>query len=157
MRLIFLSDSRQQWSGKYMSKVPALHLYHDERFVAVRKALEDDKVEDLRVVIISAKYGLIDPYRQIRAYGNGLTYEKVDHLMPAFRKQWEDNAEKWFEDVDELFVAAQGPYLYVLQRLEMMIKWTPLIESEREGIVQYMYQPFQVSDWIQRKQIFQEF
>jgi hypothetical protein len=151
MRLIFISDSRQQWSGDYGSKVPAISLFHDERYVVLRHALDNGAAGNLKVVIVSAKYGFINANYPIRAYGNGLTFEKVDRLTPAFKKQWDANVSKWFEGVDDLFLGVTGPYLYALQRMEIAIHWIPKV-----GKVFYMYAPFQVRDWLDGKRIMDE-
>lgn len=145
MRLLFISDSHQQWSK---GPVQAIRLFHDERYVAVRQYLrnraEQSEPSNLRVVIVSAKYGFISPRKEISGYSNGLTYDRVDQMFRGLQRQWLAGLDKWFtDDIDDLFLATTGPHLYALQRMEIAINQIPFIRR-----VQYMTTFPQVGDWL---------
>lgn len=145
MKLLFISDSHQQWSK---GPVPAIRLFHDERYVAVRQylrsKLETTQPPDLRIVIISAKYGFMSPSKEVTGYSSGLTYDRVDQMYNGLKKQWLRGMDKWFtDDVDDMLIAATGPHLYALQRMEIAINQIPSISK-----VQYMVTYPQVGDWL---------
>lgn len=125
MRLAFLAESsRQRTAG--MGAGPILELFSEEMHLAVRNYLVRHP-DDLRVVIISTKYGLVESTQKVLPYSTGITYERVDAWMKPFSRQWAKNAETWFKDVDDLFIGASGPYHYILQRLGIAIDYVPFM------------------------------
>lgn len=140
MKLCFISDCRQQHSPHGRAK-HAIDLFVDERFISVREAITAGV--QVRVVVVSARYGLIGAEAVVRPYGNGLTYERVDELYPALRRQWNQNAERWFADVDDLMLATTGPHLYVLQRMELPKVWIPRMQRTI-----YIHNSLQLEDWL---------
>lgn len=150
MKLLFLADCRNQWAGKKPgSKRCAIDLFHDERFIATRDFILSNPETPIHVVIISAKYGFIDRDKVIGVYNKTWGYDDVDRLLPALNRQWNQNIDRWLNsDVDDVFVAATGPYLYALQRVE-----APLLFVNSNIVVKNMYAPFQVRDWLNNREI----
>lgn len=133
MRLAFLAESTRQRTGG-VGAVPILDLFSEEMHLLAREYLEHFP-DDLRVVIISTKYGLCDSYKKVYPYSTGLTYERVDAWLHPFTKQFTQNEARWFNDVDDLFIGASGPYHYVLQRLGIAIDYVPRMQRAVYGNV----------------------
>lgn len=150
-KLLFLADCKQQWAGnKRFSRAPAIKVFHDERFIATRTFMQDNPESSIHVVIISTKYGFIDPTTIIGTYSKTWDYEEVDRFFPALMKQWNRHIDRWLNsDVDDVFIAATGPHLYALQRVEL-----PLLLVNSNIAPKNMYAPFQVRDWLNNKEIY---
>lgn len=129
MRLAFLQDSPRQLSVR--EAVPAINLFASEVFVLAREYLETHN--DLRIVVVSAKYGFISSDLKIAPYGDGLTYEKVDKFRPAYKRQWQGGVSKWFRGVDDLFVGLDGPSRYAAALMELFIHFPPRVDRYIDG------------------------
>jgi hypothetical protein len=125
VRLAFLPETQRQRTNGGGS-LPIIELFNDEVHLLAREYMQRPETQ-LRVVIVSTKYGLVDAGTKVYPYTAGMTYERVDAWHRAFEKQWAKSRERWFHDVDDVFVGMSGAHLYVLQRLHVMIDYAPLM------------------------------
>lgn len=145
MRLVFVPDSTRQQTLDG-GATPALLMFNDEIHHVVRDYQE--MAEDLRVVVVSHKYGLIGGQAKIVPYSKRISFEDVDRLLPAFQKQWSSNEAAWFADVTDVCIALTGPLLYILQRLEVMVN-IPRRPEIRSFVVANVAPAAQMLRWLE--------
>jgi hypothetical protein len=79
-RLLILSCSQRKAPAK--GRLPAIDRYDGPAFRVLRKYLREGPAEVPTVLILSAKYGLIESERQIPWYDHRLSNASADRLRP---------------------------------------------------------------------------
>jgi hypothetical protein len=80
-RLLILSCSQRKAASR--GRVPALDRYDGPAFRILRKFLREAAADDPIVLILSAKYGLIDSAKRIPDYDCRMSMSRAKELRPA--------------------------------------------------------------------------
>lgn len=108
MRLLILSCSQRK--RRCNSTVEALQLYDGVFFRVLKKAVDRPEIlNDLEVLILSAKYGLLFPTSSVRYYDERMTRKRADELLPVVSKQLADFVAT--SSYDDVFVNLGKDYL----------------------------------------------
>jgi hypothetical protein len=83
-RLLILSCSQRKASAK--GRLAAIDRYDGPAFRVLRKFLREDPADVPTVLILSAKYGLIESEREIPWYDHRLSKTSADRLRPQVMK-----------------------------------------------------------------------
>lgn len=145
-KLLFISDSERQRLGD--NKLPAIARFDDERYKILREGMQ--VVQHLQVVIISTKYGVIEPSREISAYRPAkFDPEAVDRYYPVLARQWTALRRTLpIMGMDDLMIAAVDGYRYALQRLYVAIDIIPKMRNVIYGLDNRGQQAQQLKDWL---------
>jgi cytoplasmic iron level regulating protein YaaA (DUF328/UPF0246 family) len=100
--------------------LPAIERYDGVSFRVLRKAQREGYwPENLDVLILSAKYGLIDAFTPIANYEQRMTCERANQLKTQVRRVLEEYVER--STYREVYVDLGQDYTPALQDLEQLL------------------------------------
>lgn len=112
MRLLILSCSQKK--SRAGGLIPALDRYDGTFFQVLKKALRDGHGEDLQVVILSGKFGLLGVNTAIPNYDQRITPDQCRKLRPIIQRP----LKVWLADnPTEIFVNLGRDYLPLVEGL----------------------------------------
>jgi len=110
--LLILSCSKRK---KLVSKAPALELYDGPFYRVLRKNMPPN----LDVLVLSAKYGLINSDKIISHYDQMMTVEKAEELVDEVKTKLENFLKN--NNYNKIFINLSGIYLIALKKSEELL------------------------------------
>ena len=118
------------------AKLPALEGYDGKIFLTLRKALREGLGQNVDVLIISAKYGLLRTTDEISYYEERMTRQKALELRVTILAKLNSYINE--QDYRKIFVMLGQDYFETVNGLSKLISGIPIeiIKMEKIGIAQ---------------------
>ena len=128
---------------------PAIDVYNGTRFKMIRKRRPDD----LRILIISAKYGLIEPDTEISWYDQIMTRERALELMDSVSSGITRVLRS--RQFESIYLDLSGPYLLTL---DLSTAGLIIFSVGESGIFHYAQgtrgaRLHQLSEWLIQREV----
>jgi cytoplasmic iron level regulating protein YaaA (DUF328/UPF0246 family) len=109
--------------------MPAIERYDGGSFRVLRKAKREGYCEKrLEVLVLSAKYGLIDAFTLIANYEQRMTCERADQLKTQVKQVVQNYVER--NTYGEVYIDLGQNYSLALQELEQLLKGLAVTYAE---------------------------
>jgi hypothetical protein len=130
-RLLLVSCSAKK--NTVAGSVPAWHLYDGVAYRVLKRALRADEwPEDLDIVILSAKYGLIEPDAVIETYDEIMTPDRAQRIQHVVHGKLARLVES--RPYEQLLVFAGQDYLRALRLSPIWLPRRLIVEIAGGGI-----------------------
>ena len=123
--MLLLSCSARKVSGSEAR--PAIERYDGPSFRVLRKAIREGHCPDkLDILILSARYGLIDAYTPIKDYDQVMTEERAMKLQETVSTALDEYISR--ENYEEAFVSLGPSYTIAIQE-SILFKTSEVVRS----------------------------
>lgn len=125
--LLIISCSRRKINTP--GRMPAFERYDGQSYRIIRKAIREGCFPDnLDILIISAKFGLLSWDAEIKDYNQLMSKEQAHKLRPSIQK----NLESFLvdRDYDKLFINMGATYLETLEGFDWRKHFSEKIQAE---------------------------
>ena len=143
--LLILSCSDRKVKGTI--PMPALERYDGVNYRVIKKLKRDGKFpKDLDIVIISARYGFLEPDDLIEYYDQNMTEERALELRPDVLASLEEFLKD--RNYEEIFVNLGKTYLLALNGFKKFLSDKTKVIYAEGGIGQKMKK---MEEWLESK------
>lgn len=118
LRLVLIACSNAK--QKFLTPTPAIEVYDGPYFKTIRKLKREKRFpEDVKILVLSAKYGLLTLDDRIVAYDQKMTEARIQELQSGVITKLSNIIKS--EGVSELLINLGSSYLKVLTGIEESI------------------------------------
>lgn len=117
LRIVIISCSNRK--REFSQAIPAIDVYDGPYYKTIRKLLREGKLpEDIKILIISAKYGLISIKDHIEFYDRRITKKIAEELKPKVLSKFQQEIKS---ECEELVINLGIDYLPAVEGIESLI------------------------------------